>query len=158
MMKHLLEHARALRSFLVLWTTQSLSALGSAMTSFALVIWVYRQEGSALPAMLLSREGGGDMALGLVNTVTGLATLAGSLLVTLLPAPKSRVRVILNCLLLSMSTENFIPAFGRSTPVWCIGVFGTLSCLPFRWDKHIRRMEKAGTAQPSLSHNSSSAT
>ncbi len=40
---------------------------------------------------------------------------------TVLPAPKSRVRVLLNALLFSMSTENFILAFGRSTPVWCFG-------------------------------------
>ena len=76
---------------------------------------------AALPAMLLSRAGGGQVALGAVNTVTGLATLAGSLLVTALPAPKSRVRTILNALLFSMSTENFVLAFGRSVPVWCAG-------------------------------------
>ncbi len=76
---------------------------------------------AALPAMMLSRTGGGEMALGMVNTVTGIATLAGSILVSILPAPKSRVRVICNCLLFSMSTENFILAFGRSTPVWCLG-------------------------------------
>ena len=77
---------------------------------------------AALPAMLLSREGGSEFALGAVNTVTGLATLAGSILVTALPAPKSRVRVILNTLLFSMSTENFLLAFGRGLPVWCAGV------------------------------------
>ena len=76
---------------------------------------------AALPAMILSRRGGGEVALGLVNTFTGLATIAGSLLVTFLPAPKSRVRVILNSLLFSMSTENFILAFGTTTPVWCLG-------------------------------------
>ncbi len=76
---------------------------------------------AALPAMLLSRVGGGEFALGLVNTVTGIATMAGSILVTILPPPKSRVRVICNCLLFSMSTENFILALGRSTPVWCLG-------------------------------------
>ena len=76
---------------------------------------------AALPAMLLSRQGGGEVALGAVNTVTGLATLCGSLLATALPAPKSRVRVILNTLLFSMSTENFVLALGRSTPVWCVG-------------------------------------
>ena len=77
---------------------------------------------AALPAMLLSREGGGTFALGAVNTAMGLTTLAGSLLVTALPAPKSRVRIIFNALLFSMSTENFILAFGRSTPVWCVGM------------------------------------
>jgi len=61
------------------------------------------------------------VALGIVNDVVGIATLAGSLIVSLLPSPKSRVRVICNALLLSMSTENFFLAFGRSVPLWCIG-------------------------------------
>ena len=76
---------------------------------------------AALPAMLLSRTGGGEFALGMVNTLTGIATVVGSLMVTIVPPPKSRVRVICNCLLFSMSTENFILAFGRNTPIWCLG-------------------------------------
>lgn len=76
---------------------------------------------AALPAMLLSREGGGEAALGIVNTAMGIAMLAGSILVSFLPAPKSRVRVICNSLLFSMSTENFLLALGHSVPVWCIG-------------------------------------
>lgn len=38
----------ALGPFLRLWSTQMFSALGSFMTSFALVIWAYEQSGSAL--------------------------------------------------------------------------------------------------------------
>lgn len=76
---------------------------------------------AAFPAMLLSRESGGEAALGLVNSMTGAAMIAGSLLATVWPEPKSRVRIICNTLLLSMSTENFLLAFGRSVPVWCIG-------------------------------------
>ena len=76
---------------------------------------------AALPAMLLSRPGGGEAVLGLVETVTGLANLAGSLLAASLPAPKSRVRVICNCLLVSMSTENLLLALGRGPGVWCLG-------------------------------------
>ena len=76
---------------------------------------------AALPAMLLSRAGGGEAALGAVNAVTGLAMLAGSAACSLLPAPKGRVRVIMVSLLISMSTENFLLAFGRTVPVWCIG-------------------------------------
>ena len=71
---------------------------------------------AALPAMLLSRRSGGEAVLGAVNTCVGIATLAGSVLVTLLPAPKNRVRAICLALMLSMSTENFMLAFG-STPV-----------------------------------------
>lgn len=43
-----------LRTFLILWVTQSFSGLGSSMTSFALVIWSYEQKGSALATALLS--------------------------------------------------------------------------------------------------------
>lgn len=76
---------------------------------------------ATFPAMILSREGGGEVALGIVNTVTGIAMLVGSVVASILKAPKSRVRMICNALLLSMSTENFFLAFGKSTPVWCVG-------------------------------------
>lgn len=36
-----------LKSFLILWSSQAVSELGTAMTNFALVIWVYGQVGSA---------------------------------------------------------------------------------------------------------------
>lgn len=85
---------------------------------------------AALPAMLLSRAGGGEMVLGTVNTFTGIATVLGSIIVSVIPAPKSRVRVICNTLLFSMGTENFILAFGRSAPVWCLGAVLGWICIP----------------------------
>ena len=44
---------KEMKPFLFLWSTQSLSGLGSAMTSYALVIWSYSQKGSALLTALL---------------------------------------------------------------------------------------------------------
>ncbi len=76
---------------------------------------------AALPAMLLSRENGGEAVLGLVNAVTGAASLAGGLAAALLPAPKNRVRVICGCLMVSMGTENFLLALGRTPWIWCVG-------------------------------------
>lgn len=76
---------------------------------------------AALPAMLLSRRGGGETALGLVNACTGMANVAGSVMVSLCRPPKSRVRVICNALLFSMGIENLLLALGRTLPVWCIG-------------------------------------
>ena len=76
---------------------------------------------AALPAMLLSRQNGGQTALGMVNASIGVATLVGSAIASIFPAPKSRVRVIVNALIFSMSTENFLLAFGRIVPVWCLG-------------------------------------
>lgn len=85
---------------------------------------------AAFPAMILSKENGGEIALGTVNAFIGAATLIGSVIASLMPAPKSRVRVICNSLLMSMSTENFFLAFGKSLPLWCIGgVLGWL-CIP----------------------------
>lgn len=45
---------KELKTFFVLWSTQSLSQLGSAMTSFALALWLYGETGSALQTALLS--------------------------------------------------------------------------------------------------------
>lgn len=78
---------------------------------------------AAFPAMMLSKNGGSEKTLGLVNAVIGVTTFAGSVFASFLKTPKSRVRVICNCLLFSMSTENFLLAFGRTPLVWCIGGF-----------------------------------
>ena len=45
---------KELKTFLILWSTQSLSQLGSAMTNFALTLWLYEKTGSALQTALLS--------------------------------------------------------------------------------------------------------
>lgn len=74
---------------------------------------------AVLPAMVLSKSS--ETALGFVNSCVGIATLAGSVLATLMPAPKSRVRVICICLFFSMSTENFLLAFGNTPLMWCMG-------------------------------------
>ena len=42
-----------LRDFYILWSTQSLSQLGSAVTSFALTLWLYEKTGSALSTAAL---------------------------------------------------------------------------------------------------------
>ncbi len=78
---------------------------------------------AAFPAMMLSREGGSEQAMGIVNTVIGIATLLGSIIAASLKPPKNRVKVICNCLLFSMSTENFLLAFGRNVWIWSFAGF-----------------------------------
>lgn len=53
-MKKYRDTFRPLGPFLLLWGTQALSALGSGMTGFALILWSYGQSGSALTTALLS--------------------------------------------------------------------------------------------------------
>lgn len=88
------------------------------LAAINLVASVYE---AALPAMLLSKPNGGEWVLGAVNGCAGLAALIGSFLVTLLPAPRDRVRTICLALFVSMSTENFILAFTNSPILWCTG-------------------------------------
>ena len=45
---------KELRKYLLLWGSQTVSALGTAMTEYALVIWVYEKEGTASSVTLLT--------------------------------------------------------------------------------------------------------
>lgn len=45
---------KELRSFLILWSSQTVSALGTAMTDYALIVWVYAQEGTASSITLMT--------------------------------------------------------------------------------------------------------
>ena len=45
---------KSLKTYILLWSTQSLSELGSGMTSYALILWLYLDSGSALKTALLS--------------------------------------------------------------------------------------------------------
>jgi MFS family permease len=76
---------------------------------------------AALPAMVLSKAAEGEKTLGTVNFFAGAAALAGSLIASLSPAPKNRVKAICLSLFFSMSTENFMLAFSDSPVIWCIG-------------------------------------
>jgi MFS family permease len=84
---------------------------------------------ASLPAMVLSKAS--ETALGTVNAVTGITMLIGSLLASLLPVPRSRVKAIWYCLMLSMCTENFFLAFGNSLWAWCFGAIWGWIALPW---------------------------
>lgn len=74
---------------------------------------------AAFPAMMLSKAS--ETAMGTVNSVVGITMLTGSIIASILKTPKSRVKAIWNCLMLSMCTENFFLAFGNSVWIWCFG-------------------------------------
>ncbi len=85
---------------------------------------------AALPAYVLSSPNGGEGALGLVSSCAGLATLAGSVLATVLPPPKDRVRAVWRTMLFSLGTENFILAFTGRPVWWCLGQIAGWSVVP----------------------------
>ena len=78
---------------------------------------------AVLPAMILPRKTGSEAVLGMVTSCAGIASLIGSVIVTLLPKPKNRIRVIYLTMLFSLGTENFVIAFTESPIVWCMAQF-----------------------------------
>ena len=66
---------------------------------------------AALPGYILPNPKGGADVLGIVTSCSGIAMLAGSLSVSVLPKPKNRVKVIYLTMLFSLGTENFLLAF-----------------------------------------------
>ncbi len=49
-----LHKIKELQSFLILWGSQAVSSFGTAMTNFAIIIWAYKQQGTASSITLLS--------------------------------------------------------------------------------------------------------
>ena len=76
---------------------------------------------AALPGYVIPNPKGGSNVLGIVTSVSGAAMIIGSLIVSVLPKPKDRVRVVYLTMLISLSTENFLLAFAREPFIWCIG-------------------------------------
>lgn len=76
---------------------------------------------ATLPGYVIPNPRGGSSVLGIVTSCAGIAMIIGSLMVSVLPKPKDRVRVIYLTMLFSLSTENFLLAFSREPILWCIG-------------------------------------
>lgn len=53
-MNQIIKTIKELKTYLLLWGSQGLSYLGSSMTSYALLIWVYQRNNSALSVSLLA--------------------------------------------------------------------------------------------------------
>lgn len=76
---------------------------------------------ATLPGYVLPNPRGGSSVLGIVTSCSGVAMIIGSLMISILPKPKDRVKVIYLTMLFSLGTENFLLAFSREPVLWCIG-------------------------------------
>lgn len=53
-MNYIKKRLYPLKDFLILWSTQSVSQLGSSITAFALTLWLYEKTGSSLSTASLT--------------------------------------------------------------------------------------------------------
>lgn len=74
---------------------------------------------AVLPGLVIPNPRGGSAMLGFVTSSAGLAMVVGSLLVSVLPKPRDRVKVVYLTMLFSLSTENFVVALSRNPILWC---------------------------------------
>ncbi len=75
---------------------------------------------ATLPGYVIPNPKGGNAVFGLITSASGVAMVVGSLLVSFLPKPKDRVRVVFVTMLISLGSENFILAFSREPVLWVL--------------------------------------
>lgn len=76
---------------------------------------------AVLPAFIIPNPNGGNNVLGIVTSFSGVAMVMGSVIATVMPKPKDRVKVIYMTMFFSLATENFLLAFSGSPVMWCLG-------------------------------------
>jgi len=76
-----------------------------------------------LPALILSRTGNNQTALGLVQTAVGIGTLAGSILVTAMKPAQNRIRTIFLACGISFLLGDVGLSLTHHLPLWIISAF-----------------------------------
>ena len=75
---------------------------------------------AALPAFIIPQPNGGEKVLAYVTATAGVAMLVGSLFVSVMPAPKDRILVILATMMFSLTTDNFLMSLSDDPVLWCV--------------------------------------
>ncbi|MDR2045240.1 MAG: MFS transporter [Clostridium sp.] len=100
------------------------SALLRIILFFAFINFIAKMGGyGMLPALVLSRTGGDQTALGIVESAVGFGTLFGAVLVTLMKPAKSRVRVIFIACGVSFLLGDVGQSLTSSLPIWVLAAF-----------------------------------
>ena len=111
-----------LKDFLILWSTQSISQLGSSMTAFALTLWLYEKTGSSLSTAALTICSYAPYVL--------MSIFAGALTDRF-----DKKKTMLVCDVLAVSCTVVILLFGTgkgagaALMMFLLGVGGSLICL-----------------------------
>ncbi|HRF50700.1 MAG TPA: MFS transporter [Anaerolineales bacterium] len=84
-----------------------------------------------LPAMILARTGGDEVALGVVQGALGLGGVIGGTLVSANIAPRRKIHAVLGLTALSFLFGDLLFGIGRSIPVWVIAGMSGAVFSPF---------------------------
>ena len=84
-----------------------------------------------MPALVLARTGGDEIALASVQTALGVGGVVGAFILSLWGGPKRHVHGVLVASAISFWLGDLLFATGRSTWVWVIGAFAASFFVPF---------------------------
>ena len=98
---------------------------------FTLVNLLASMSGNGLmPAMILARTGGDELAVGTVSSFIGLGTLVGSVLATVLPRPRRPLKLVFSSCAVSFLLCDCLWALGRSVEIWAFAALAGNLPLP----------------------------
>jgi MFS transporter, DHA3 family, macrolide efflux protein len=86
---------------------------------------------SILPAMILARSGGDEMALAVVQAVLGIGGVVGGVVLTVWGGPGRKIHGALGATALSFLLGDLLFATGQTVPVWVLGAFVATFFIPF---------------------------
>lgn len=84
-----------------------------------------------LPAMILARSGGDEMALASVQAAMGIGGVIGGVILSLWGGTKRKIHLVLGGLALSFFLGDFSFAVGRTLPVWIFAGLSADFFIPF---------------------------
>ena len=85
---------------------------------------------AVMPAMILARTGGDEVALGLVQGALGAAGLAGGALMAAWGGPRRKIHGVLGFTALSFLLGDFLFAVGRGVTVWVMAACAAAVFIP----------------------------
>ena len=83
-----------------------------------------------MPAMILARSGGSELALGLVQGALGAAGVAGGLLIAVWGGPRRKIHGVLLGTALSFFIGDFLFAVGRTPTMWVVAAIASSFFIP----------------------------
>jgi len=115
--------------FSTIWARPGLRGLAfifTGMSFFGALTWF-----SILPAMILARTGGDELAVAYVQGALGAAGVAGALLVSIWGGPKRKIHGVLLGAFLSFACGDLLFAFGQDVFTWIVAAWLGSFFIPF---------------------------
>ncbi|MEZ4657152.1 MAG: MFS transporter [Caldilineaceae bacterium] len=105
--------------------------MGLAFLFFGIHLFATLTYFSVLPALILARSNGDEVALGMVQAALGGAGIVGGIIVSVVGLPKRKIHAILLGCALSFLLGDFLFAIGQTLPSWLTAACVSAIFIPF---------------------------